>query len=197
MDRLSRRGLPRGSVARVLRARAARGKNRKYASYRRGAREEDARRPSPAPPGGVWGHLSRRVVDGVGWDERARLPRQRGRDSPRVAKTTSAQATVCFELNATVVAVAVLVLRHTSWPQCLGGQSGLCVAARGTDSQSTAISFYLHCCDCCQTRRQSLLATRTPADQIEFVSQSAAIEQARVGIERCNQRIAEALGNPG
>ena len=54
----------------------------------------------------------------------------------------------------------------------------------------------MHCCDCCQTRRQSLLATRTPVDQIEFGSQSAAIEQARVGIELCNQRIAEALGNP-
>jgi hypothetical protein len=145
MDRLSLRGLPRGSVARVLRARAARGKNRKYASYRRGAREEDARRPSPAPPGGVWGHLSRRVVDGVGWDERARLPRPRGRDSPRVAKTTSAQARVCFELNAAVAVVAVLVLLHTSFTS--PRTAGLCRCQGALIRNRRRSVFVLHCCD--------------------------------------------------
>jgi hypothetical protein len=132
--------------------------------------------------------------DGVGWDERARPAAALGRDSPRVAKTTSAQATVCFELNATVVAVAVLVLRHTS----SNNGSLWALSPPGALIRNRRRSgLYLHCCDCCQTRHQSLLATRTPADQIELGSQSAAIEQARVGIERCNQRIAEALGNPG
>ena len=73
-------------------------------------------------------------------------PAALGRDSPRVATTTSAHARVCFELNAAVVVVAVLVLRHTSsnfTGQCLAALSLLRALIRNRRDQASL----LYCCD--------------------------------------------------
>ena len=131
MDRLSRWGLPRGSVALVLRARAARllvEEFEIYPSYRRGARAKmrEARGLRRRRREGVWGTCP--VASSMASGGMSALG-SRGRARPglaRVAKTASAQARVCFELNAAVAVVAVLVLRHTS--SSFSGQSGLCVA---------------------------------------------------------------------
>ena len=69
-----------------------------------------------------------------------------GRDSPCLAKPMSAQSRVCFELNAAVVVVAVLVLRHTSsnfTGQCLAALSLLRALIRNRRDQASL----LHCCD--------------------------------------------------
>ena len=183
MDQLSRRGLPRGSVARVNGSTPKLEllgipKPTRMGREMRGLRRR--RRQGAGATCPVASSMASGGMSALGSRGRAR--------TRRVAKPTSAQARVCFELNAAVVVVAVLVLLHTSsvfmpWAK---GPPRAPVAARGTDSSTASIS--LHCCDNCQKAR---------VRPNSVGAQSAAIEQARVGIERCNQRIAEALGNPG
>ena len=71
-----------------------------------------------------------------------------GRDSPRVATTTSAQSRVCFEVNAAVVVVVVLVLRHTSSssPGAVWALSLCRCQGRWFAIESNHASL-LHCCN--------------------------------------------------
>ena len=188
--RLSRWGLPRGSVARVYELAQPDEIKRRIPSYRRGARE-DARRPSRRRRDRECARPSRWQMD---QDERSRLQRPRSAGTRACAKPTCACPGLGgFELGDAVAFIrrSVLVLRHTSsnGSCCLGSVS------RGTDSQSTAIRplFAL-------LRLLPNVANRCLAHACgpnAWALRVQAIEQARAGHRTSNQRIAEALGKPG
>ena len=101
---------------------------------------------------------------------------------------------MCFELNAAVVVVAVLVLRHTSsnfTGQCLAALSLLRALIRNRRDQASL----LHCCD--NTSPIATQLTHACDPILLALSECWPLNKLAKASNGANKRIAEALGNPG